>query len=188
MPDSTKVVPIVEKRPHLVASNQETQRYIVSGGGQPIAFDLNTTFTRLPPGTGNQPAPVLPITGPKTPENALQFSLDSSKQQRDEWSRPKRSERKAQEMKGSKTPETLATSATKASRVIALLSRPAGATLKEIMAETAWQAHSVRGFISGQLTKKMGLKVKSFKRDGERVYRILAQKGVRKAAQKEGKA
>lgn len=91
-------------------------------------------------------------------------------------------------MKGSKTPETLAMSATKASRVIGLLSRPAGATLKEIMAGTGWQAHSVRGFISGQLTKKMGLKVKSFKRDGERVYRILAQKSARSTTQKESTA
>ena len=40
------------------------------------------------------------------------------------------------------------------------------------MAATAWQSHSIRGFISGQLVKKMGLRVKSFKRDGERVYAI----------------
>jgi hypothetical protein len=40
------------------------------------------------------------------------------------------------------------------------------------MAATSWQAHSVRGFISGQVTKKMRLKIKSFKRDGERVYSI----------------
>ena len=76
-------------------------------------------------------------------------------------------------MKGSKTPQAVATATTKASRVVALLSKPAGATLKSIMAETGWQAHSVRGFISGQLIKKMGLTVRSFARDGERVYRIL---------------
>jgi len=61
---------------------------------------------------------------------------------------------------------------TKAERVIALLRRPTGATLGEIMAVTAWQSHSVRGFISGQLVKKLRLKVRSFKRAGERVYRI----------------
>jgi hypothetical protein len=55
---------------------------------------------------------------------------------------------------------------------MALLKRPEGATLKAIMAATGWQAHSVRGFLSGQLNKRMGLKVKSFKRDGERVYRV----------------
>lgn len=61
---------------------------------------------------------------------------------------------------------------TKREKVIALLKRSEGATLKAIMMATGWQAHSVRGFISAQLTKKSGLKVKSFKRDGERVYRI----------------
>ena len=55
--------------------------------------------------------------------------------------------------------------------VLDLLKRAKGATLKEIMAATDWQAHSVRGFISGSLGKKMGLKINSAKRaDGERVY------------------
>jgi hypothetical protein len=41
------------------------------------------------------------------------------------------------------------------------------------MKATDWQAHSVRGFISGALGKKMGLKVDSVRReDGERVYTI----------------
>lgn len=82
-------------------------------------------------------------------------------------------------MKGSKAPEATAPPATKAGRVVALLSEPAGATLKSIMAETGWQAHSVRGFISGQLTKK-GFKVKSFTRDGERVYELLPSAGRKK--------
>jgi Protein of unknown function (DUF3489) len=43
---------------------------------------------------------------------------------------------------------------------------------KEILRATGWQAHSVRGFISGKLGKKMGLRVRSFQRDGERVYLI----------------
>jgi hypothetical protein len=60
----------------------------------------------------------------------------------------------------------------KTARVIALLRQPAGASLKTIMRATEWQAHSVRGFISGQLGKKMGLRVHSIERDGERVYRI----------------
>ncbi len=57
--------------------------------------------------------------------------------------------------------------------VLDMLKRPDGATLADIMSATSWQAHSVRGFISGSLTKKMGLKVESLKReDGVRVYRI----------------
>jgi hypothetical protein len=60
----------------------------------------------------------------------------------------------------------------KTSRVIALLRRPQGATLQAIMKTTGWQTHSVRGFISGKLKKKLGLKVRSVKREGKRVYSI----------------
>ena len=64
---------------------------------------------------------------------------------------------------------------TKAELVLSLVRQTGGATLRTLMAATGWQAHSVRGFISGQLTKKMGLKVRSFKRDGERVYSVRSQ-------------
>ena len=61
----------------------------------------------------------------------------------------------------------------KTARVVELLKRPDGATLKEIMKATGWQPHSVRGFISGTLGKKMGLTVISTKgEDGERSYSI----------------
>ena len=60
----------------------------------------------------------------------------------------------------------------KAARVIALLRQPTGASLKTLMRATGWQAHSVRGFISGQLGKKLGLRVHSIEHDGERVYAI----------------
>ena len=60
--------------------------------------------------------------------------------------------------------------------VLELIRRPDGASLKEIAAATDWQAHSIRGFISGSLGKKMGLAVESFKRaDGERAYRAAAK-------------
>ena len=62
--------------------------------------------------------------------------------------------------------------ATKAGQILALLRQPSGATLQSIKKATGWQAHSVRGFISGHLVKKMGLRVKSFRQDGERVYAI----------------
>jgi hypothetical protein len=63
----------------------------------------------------------------------------------------------------------------KAAKIIDLLKRPNGATLAEIMKAASWQAHSVRGFISGTLTKKMGLTVVSAKgEDGERNYSIKA--------------
>ena len=51
----------------------------------------------------------------------------------------------------------------KTGRVLELLQRPGGATLKQLIAATQWQAHSVRGFLSGALKKKMGLKIVSTK-------------------------
>jgi uncharacterized protein DUF3489 len=63
----------------------------------------------------------------------------------------------------------------KAAKVLGLLKRVDGATLKELMKTTGWQAHSVRGFISGTLGKKMGLAVASVKgEDGERSYSVKA--------------
>ena len=57
--------------------------------------------------------------------------------------------------------------------VLDMLKRPAGATLADIMSATGWQAHSVRGFISGSLSKKMGISVESFKSEsGDRAYRV----------------
>jgi hypothetical protein len=75
------------------------------------------------------------------------------------------------------TAETAAPTAREGSKkaiVLDLLKRPDGATLKDIMAATDWQAHSVRGFICGTITKKMGIKVESSKRNGERVYQVVS--------------
>ena len=52
--------------------------------------------------------------------------------------------------------------------VLELLRRKDGATLAEIAKATDWQNHSIRGFISGTITKKMGLKVESAKTRGWR--------------------
>lgn len=74
---------------------------------------------------------------------------------------------------GRKPKAATALDGSKKATVIAMLSRKDGATLEAIMKATDWQAHSVRGFISGALIKKAGLKVESFKRqDGERAYAI----------------
>ena len=76
--------------------------------------------------------------------------------------------------KGRKTEKAAASGrvGTKTEQVLALLKQPSGATLKQLLSVTGWQAHSVRGFISGQVARKMGLRVKSFERDGERVYAV----------------
>ena len=62
---------------------------------------------------------------------------------------------------------------TKTAKILDLLRRPVGASIKDLMKATGWQAHSVRGFLSGTLKKKMGLKVDSFLRaNDERAYRL----------------
>ena len=61
----------------------------------------------------------------------------------------------------------------KKGQVIALLATGEGATLRQLMSATGWQKHSVRGFLSGTLRKKMGLAVLSSRNgQGERTYRI----------------
>src|SRR5216683_1030247 len=84
---------------------------------------------------------------------------------------PKRAKAPPQASPQEKTPA--AREGSKKAEVLALLRREGGATLLELMTATGWQAHSVRGFLSGALGKKMGLTVNSAKReDGTRVYSI----------------
>jgi len=60
----------------------------------------------------------------------------------------------------------------KTAKVLDLLKRSGGASLKELMKTTGWQAHSVRGFLSGALGKKMGLTVSSAKAGEDRRYSV----------------
>ena len=61
---------------------------------------------------------------------------------------------------------------TKQDLLIDLLKRKSGATIAEIVTATGWQAHSVRGAISGTVKKKLGLVIASEKVEGRgRVYR-----------------
>jgi hypothetical protein len=68
-------------------------------------------------------------------------------------------------------------SGTKLALLIDLLGRKTGVSIDEIVEVTGWQAHSVRGAISGALKKKLGLAVVSEKVDQRsRVYRIATQR------------
>jgi len=61
----------------------------------------------------------------------------------------------------------------KKAQVLEMMRRKGGATLAEIMKATDWQAHTVRGFVSAALGKKMGITVVSTKSDsGERTYTV----------------
>lgn len=61
----------------------------------------------------------------------------------------------------------------KQAQVIALLRRPEGATIPQIMEVTDWQAHTIRGTFAGSFKRKLGLNIASTKEaGGERTYRI----------------
>jgi len=64
----------------------------------------------------------------------------------------------------------------KANQILSLLKRSSGATLAEIVRATGWQAHSVRGFLSGTVKKRLGLKLTTQQAEGkDRRYKIPAK-------------
>ena len=58
-------------------------------------------------------------------------------------------------------------------QILSLLRRNQGASLKEMRRASGWQAHSVRGFLSGTVKKRLGLTLLSTKsKDGGRRYKV----------------
>ena len=63
----------------------------------------------------------------------------------------------------------------KTAKILDLLKRPGGVTSQQLIKATGWLPHSVRGFLSGTISKKMGLTLTSSKGDdGERIYSVEA--------------
>ena len=71
-------------------------------------------------------------------------------------------------------PHTIKSKPTKGNMILTLLRRSKGASLVDLCEATNWQAHSVRGFLSGTVRKRMGLELSS-KLDGkgQRRYRLV---------------
>ena len=91
---------------------------------------------------------------------------------------PKKAAKAAKAAKTAKSPKLApnseARTCSKNEIVLKLLRRDQGATIAEIAKATDWQNHSIREFLSAQVTKKMKLKVESTKsEEGERTYRIV---------------
>ena len=105
-----------------------------------------------------------------TPSDAPQEARVATNKVRAKKS-PAKVARRATAAKEAKVPRQ----GSKTAEVVELLRRKQGATLAEIMKATGWQPHSVRGFISGTITKKLGLTVESSRSESkERTYRITA--------------
>ena len=119
-------------------------------------------------GLTEEPAPV------KKPQVAAQKAhVAPSKARLAKKARPARKATKRATSPRSPKKATGARQGSKTAKVLDLLRHSGGATMKELMRSTGWQAHSVRGFMSGALRKKMGLAVTSTKvEDGERRYSV----------------
>jgi hypothetical protein len=72
------------------------------------------------------------------------------------------------------TPKPIAIrTGTRQAQIIALLQRPEGTTIAEIVAVSGWMSHTARGLISGVLKKKLGLAITATKEDGRgTVYQV----------------
>jgi hypothetical protein len=75
-------------------------------------------------------------------------------------------------------PQSDAKGQSKQDALIAMLRRPEGATVDEVVGATGWQRHTVRGVFSGTLKKKLGLTLASAKEERGRVYRIAEPASV----------
>ena len=78
--------------------------------------------------------------------------------------------KKDRKPKAAKTPRSAKVG--KGDKIVELLQRKGGATIKELTAATEWQPHSVRGYLSGVLRKKQGLHVVSSVNEGVYSYAI----------------
>lgn len=128
-----------------------TRALIVTKGNQHVLSDAGYAAV----GRKRKPhAPVTPTTKAKAPVAATRA-------------------RKGQERAEATQPVPHIRENSKQAAVIAMLRRPDGATITQVMEATGWQAHTVRGTFAGALKKKLGLSLTSEKpEDGERVYRI----------------
>ena len=95
-----------------------------------------------------------------------------TKVERAQVERAKVSNKTAKKAKEEPKAEATGDRGNKKAEVIAMMKRPKGATLSEIVAATGWQKHTVRGFVS-ILGSKGGEKIESSKNSsGDRTYRV----------------
>jgi len=120
------------------------------------------TGTAQAEAASEQPKATKKASGAKRARHVAPKKAQSGKKATSAKRAPKGAKKAAAARDGSKT-----------ATILEMLKRPGGATVKELIKVTGWQPHSLRGFISGTLGKKMGLTVTSTKgEDGERSYSV----------------
>ena len=121
----------------------------------------------------------------KTPSDPASLGLDEAekttpsqapagmpRQRKTGAAKPRRNDTKAS---SARSKRRAATSQSKQDLVIQMLRRQSGITIDDIIAKTGWQPHSVRGFLSGLVKKKLKLPLTSeVGKDGARRYHIAA--------------
>ncbi len=85
---------------------------------------------------------------------------------------PKRQRANAKAPRGGKTVDPQR-GPSKQDVVLGLLRSKAGASLEALIDATGWQAHSVRGFLSGVVKKKLSLDLRSEGSGADRIYRVV---------------
>lgn len=147
--------------------------------------DRNTAISRiwkavqnleqLPPAPATEPVPVTETAAAldRIAEVDASFPLEEAPCAAPKQTPGKKEATREKNTSTAKSRTTGARTGSKKEAILALMKRKGGTTLGEIMHATGWQAHSVRGFISGTLGKKMSLAVISAKSaDGQRRYSI----------------
>jgi hypothetical protein len=105
-------------------------------------------------------------------ETPSQAAASMPRQRKTETAKPRGKARKSSSA-SSKRRQTASQS--KQDQVIEMLRRRSGVTVEDIIAKTGWQPHSVRGFFSGLVKKKLKLPlVCEVGKDGVRRYHIAA--------------
>jgi hypothetical protein len=135
-----------------------------NGDNMNTSIAEETTGTAQAIATGDQPKSNKKANVARQRAHVAPKKAKSAKKARSPKRAPKSQKKATSVRDGSKT-----------AKVLDLLKRPGGATVKDLMKATGWQPHSVRGFLSGTVGKKMGLAVTSTKtEDGERTYSVKA--------------
>jgi hypothetical protein len=135
----------------------------------------NTEIETAPAGTAEEPKASKKAHGRARGAHVAPKKAKASKKASPAKKTPKTAPKAKAARPGKAAKEKGARAGSKTQTILELLKRPGGVTAKELMKVTAWQAHSLRGFLSGTVGKKMGLAVTSAKgEDGERTYSVKA--------------